>query len=77
MTCIMDFPEAWQFVRPTDPKDHDPNCSWRVRHGGLLCDCHILMDEYARREAALCTENVQPSLARVLPSITGKTEEIS
>jgi hypothetical protein len=48
----MDFPAGWAFVRTTDPADHDPRCSWRVAKGGFLCDCHILWDEIARREAA-------------------------
>ena len=53
--CIMDFPTAWAFVREQhpDPKDHDPRCSWVQASGGILCDCHVLNDEYARRKLAL------------------------
>jgi hypothetical protein len=47
---MMDFPEAWAFVKQTAPGDHDLRCSWFVTRGGLLCDCHVLNDEYARRQ---------------------------
>ena len=52
-TCVMDFPTAWAFVREQhpDPKEHDPRCSWVQASGGILCDCHVLNDEYARRKA--------------------------
>lgn len=46
--CVMDFPAAWAFVRTTNEKDHDPNCSWVG--WGMLCDCRVLYDEYDRRE---------------------------
>ena len=52
-TCVMDFPTAWAFVREQhpDPGEHDPRCSWVQASGGILCDCHVLNDEYARRKA--------------------------
>ena len=50
---VMDYPTAWNFVRATDPKDHDERCSWRTENGAFLCDCRILWDEYARRKALL------------------------
>jgi hypothetical protein len=46
---MMDFPQAWAFVRDTKPEQHDPECSWRRYNGGFLCDCHVLSDEYNRR----------------------------
>ena len=46
---IMDYPQAWEWVKGTDPEDHHVKCSWRVTGGGLLCDCDILWDEYERR----------------------------
>lgn len=49
---VMDFPTAWAFVRTTKPLAHDPRCSWRTAGGAFLCDCYVLMDEYARRKAA-------------------------
>jgi hypothetical protein len=51
--CIMDYPEGWAFVREKhpDPREHDPRCSWVQASGGILCDCHVLNDEYARRKA--------------------------
>jgi hypothetical protein len=51
LTAIMDFPEAWAFVKETRPEDHHERCSWRTERGAFLCDCHVLNDEYARREA--------------------------
>ncbi len=55
MTCIMDFPTAWAYIREQhpDPAEHDPRCSWVQAQGGVLCDCHIINDEYERRKAAL------------------------
>jgi hypothetical protein len=52
--CIMDFPTAWKFVREEhpDPAEHHSRCSWVQAKGGILCDCHVLNDEYARRKAA-------------------------
>ena len=49
MTCIMDFPSAWKFVRATEMSQHELMCSYRCTNGGLLCDCQILNDEYERR----------------------------
>lgn len=54
MTCIMDFPTAWAFTRASAIKDHDVQCSWYTHN--MLCDCHVLNDEYARRKATLLTE---------------------
>jgi hypothetical protein len=53
--CVMDFPSAWAFVREQhhDPKEHDPRCSWVQASGGILCDCHIINDEYERRKSKL------------------------
>lgn len=51
--CVMDFPTAWNFVRQTKPEQHHEDCSWRNYGGALLCDCHVLSDEYKRRESAL------------------------
>lgn len=51
--CIMDYPQAWAFVRETELDSHDPRCSYRIAEGGLLCDCFILNDEYARRKALI------------------------
>lgn len=52
--CVMDFPTAWAFIREQhpDPTEHDPRCSWVQAKGGVLCDCHVLMDEYNRRKRA-------------------------
>jgi len=47
----MDYPEAWRFVRE-NLEPHDRNCSWALTNGAILCDCHIIFDEYARRRAA-------------------------
>lgn len=47
--CVLDFPQAWAFIRDTRPEDHDPKCSWRQMDGALLCDCSVLRDEYDRR----------------------------
>ena len=55
MACIMDFRSAWEFVRATKMKDHDPLCSYVRCHGSLLCDCHIIWDEYKKRSEALPT----------------------
>ena len=52
MACIMDFPQAWEFVRNTDLSEHDPRCSYVIAKRGLLCDCHTLNNEYERRKAA-------------------------
>jgi len=51
--CVMDFPTAWAFIREQhpDPREHDPRCSWVQASGGILCDCHVINDEYARRKA--------------------------
>lgn len=50
---VMDYPTAWAYVRGVhpEPEKHDPACSWVVSGGGILCDCHVLNDEYARRKA--------------------------
>jgi hypothetical protein len=53
---VMDYPQAWAFVRDTNPEDHHERCSWRTQNGALLCDCHILNDEYDRRAAAVPPE---------------------
>ena len=50
--AIMDFPEAWAFVRKTEFEAHDEACSWQTTGGALLCDCAVLWDEYERRKAA-------------------------
>ena len=50
---IMDFPEAWDYVRETELDEHDAACSYRVCQGGMLCDCFILGDEYERRRLAV------------------------
>lgn len=49
---VMDFPEAWAYVRETDFREHDPKCSYRAASGGFLCDCFILWNEYDRRKEA-------------------------
>jgi hypothetical protein len=48
---MMDFPDAWKFMRLTKTEEHDPKCSWRQSEGGMLCDCHIIWDEYHRRRS--------------------------
>jgi hypothetical protein len=50
---VMDWPEAWAFVRDEhpDPSEHADRCSWVVTGGGMLCDCPVLWNEYARRAA--------------------------
>jgi hypothetical protein len=47
--AIMDYPQAWEYVRSTDPTTHHERCSWRTENGALLCDCDVLWDEYVRR----------------------------
>ncbi len=49
IVTVMDYPTAWEFVRGTDPADHNERCSWRTQNGALLCDCDVLWDEYVRR----------------------------
>lgn len=39
----MDFPRAWEIARATDTEDHDPECSFRITKGAILCDCDVLM----------------------------------
>jgi hypothetical protein len=58
MTCIMDFPTAWAYIREQhpNPAEHDPRCSWVQTQGGILCDCHVINDEYERRKAAVATD---------------------
>lgn len=53
MTVIMDWPTAWAFIRDEHPDhdEHHPRCSWVQTNGALLCDCHVLNDEYERRAA--------------------------
>jgi len=53
--CVMDYPTAWAFIREKhpDPKEHDPRCSWVQASGGILCDCHVINDEYERRTTAM------------------------
>jgi hypothetical protein len=46
----MDYPSAFKFVAGTNLVDHDPRCSYRVANRGMLCDCHIINDEYERRK---------------------------
>jgi hypothetical protein len=57
---IMDYPTAWAYVRERAHKygtrEHDPKCSFVQAHGGFLCDCHVLNDEYDRRKAAAGAE---------------------
>ena len=52
MTVIMDYPTAWAFVALTKLEDHHEKCSYRVTERGILCDCDIINNEYARRKAA-------------------------
>lgn len=63
--AIMDFPTAWAYVRERATKhgtgEHDPRCSFVTENGALLCDCAVLWDEYARREAAFTTGEPQGS----------------
>ena len=56
--CVMDFPTAFAWVAEhhPSPADHDPKCSYATH--GMLCDCHLLMDEYARRKS-VATPTVQ------------------
>lgn len=63
MTCIMDYPTAWAFIREQhpDPSEHHPRCSWVQSSGGVLCDCDVLNKEYARRKALLVSGN-QPAM---------------
>jgi len=58
---IMDFPEAWAFVRATGPMRHDVGCSWRSTEGALLCDCHVLGEEYERRMIAMGARVAEPT----------------
>lgn len=51
MECVMDYPTAWEFVRKTKFEHHDQRCSYVQMDGGMLCDCYVLNDEYARRGA--------------------------
>ena len=50
---IMDFPQAWAYVRERAVKhgtdEHDPRCSFVTQNGALLCDCDVLWNEYERR----------------------------
>lgn len=48
-TVTMSFPEAWAFVNETHMDEHTPTCSYRQSQGAILCDCHVLWDEYDRR----------------------------
>lgn len=60
MTAIMDYPEAWEYTAqfPHTAPPHDQKCSSVPQDDeplagpGLLCDCHVLWDEYARRREA-------------------------
>lgn len=49
---VMDYPAAWAYVREQhpDPSEHDPRCSWVIANRAVLCDCHVLWDEYERRD---------------------------
>ena len=49
---VMDYPTAWAFVADTALVDHDPRCSYAQTNRALLCDCHVLTDEYVRRANA-------------------------
>lgn len=46
-----DYPTAWAYIREQhpDPAEHDPRCSWVQMNGGMLCDCRVINEEYARR----------------------------
>jgi hypothetical protein len=48
---MMDFPQAFEFIKQTYPDKlaHHPKCSYR--QAGMLCDCSIIWAEYYRREA--------------------------
>ena len=61
--CIMDYPTAWEFTRKTPREDHDEECSYSV--GGLLCDCHILNNEYERRRTFIL-EQMAPETWTIL-----------
>ena len=38
----VDFPRAWQIARTVSAASHDPECSYALTHGAILCDCHVL-----------------------------------
>uniref|UniRef100_A0A6M3K8D4 Uncharacterized protein n=1 Tax=viral metagenome TaxID=1070528 RepID=A0A6M3K8D4_9ZZZZ len=40
----VDFPRAWQIAREAPFRFHNPECSYYIHGGGLLCDCYILTD---------------------------------
>jgi len=40
----VDFPRAWQIAREVPPDKHDPECSFAITDGAVLCDCHVLME---------------------------------
>jgi len=48
----LDFPRSWQIAQTTPIEKHDPNCSYRITEGGLLCDCHVIYQhpEYKAKE---------------------------
>lgn len=46
---IMDYPAAWAFLAATQAEDHDRRCSYHQANRGVLCDCHVVNDEYDRR----------------------------
>lgn len=66
MSVVMDYPTAWAFVETTDATTHDPKCSWRTVQ--MLCDCHVLGDEYDRR-AAVNPSRHTPGTLGMSPSI--------
>lgn len=49
---VMDFPEAFAFVKEHAPNkdEHHPKCSYR--QAGMLCDCSIIWAEYYKRRYA-------------------------
>lgn len=52
-SVIMDFPQAWDYVRSHPELEHDPKCSWVQTNEAMLCDCHVINDEYHRREISI------------------------
>lgn len=61
MTVVMDYPQAWEFVKGPKLTDHDKRCSYRTTRRGILCDCHIINNEYARRAwSGQRDDNIRP-----------------
>jgi hypothetical protein len=49
-SCVMDFPQAWEYIRGTDKDDHHRKCSYRV--SSMLCDCDVIWAEYRKHAIA-------------------------